>query len=203
MTEAPATPQPPAETPGLSLMARFWGVLTSPRETFADVAARPRWFGMMALVLIVTAVCMGGFFSTEVGQTAWLDKAVESAQQSGRSVPESQMAVMEKMAAYMGPIYAASTLLVAPLMWLAVTGILFVVFNAALGGVVDLQAAVRGVRALDGHHGDSAGVRDAAELLQGDDVERHEPGGVPADARRGQLPGEAARDDRPVPRSGG
>ncbi len=135
MTEAPATLQPPAETPGLSLMARFWGVLTSPRATFADVAAHPRWFGMMALVLIVTAVCMGGFFSTEVGQTAWLDKVVESAQQSGRNVPESQMAVMEKMAAYMGPIYAASTLLVAPLMWLAVTGILFVVFNAALGGV--------------------------------------------------------------------
>jgi hypothetical protein len=135
MTEAPATPQLPAESPGLSLMARFWGVLTSPRATFADVAAHPRWFGMMALVLVVTAVCMGGFFSTEVGQTAWLDKAVESAQQSGRTMPESQMAVMEKMAGYMGPIYAASTLLVAPLMWLAVTGILFAVFNAALGGV--------------------------------------------------------------------
>lgn len=135
MSEAPATPQPQAESQGLSLIARFWGVLTSPRETFADVAARPRWFGMMALVLIVTAVCMGTFFSTQVGQTAWLDKVVESAHQSGRDMPEAQMAMMEKIAAYMGPIYAVSTLVVAPLMWLIVTGLLFAVFNAALGGV--------------------------------------------------------------------
>ena len=135
MSEAPATPQPQAESQGLSLIARFWGVLTSPRETFADVAARPRWFGMMALVLIVTAVCMGTFFSTQVGQTAWLDKVVESAHQSGRDMPEAQMAMMEKIAAYMGPIYAVSTLVFAPLMWLIVTGLLFAVFNAALGGV--------------------------------------------------------------------
>jgi hypothetical protein len=135
MTEAPATPQPQPESPGLSLMARFWGILTSPRETFVDVAARPRWFGMMALVLIVTAVSLGAFFSTEVGQTAFLDQAVEQARKAGREIPEAQWAVTQKMAPYMGLIYAASTLLVAPLMWLAVTGILFAVFNAALGGV--------------------------------------------------------------------
>jgi hypothetical protein len=134
MSEASATLPPSAEGPGLSLPARFWGVLTSPRETFSDVAARPRWFGMMALVLIFTAVCMGGFFSTQVGQTAWLDKVVESARQSGREMPEAQWATMQKMASYMGLIYAVSTLVIAPIMWLIVTGILFAVFNAALGG---------------------------------------------------------------------
>jgi hypothetical protein len=41
---------------------------------------------------------------------------------------------MEKVAAYMGPIYAATTLVFAPLMWLILTGLLFAVFNAALGG---------------------------------------------------------------------
>jgi len=134
MSEAPATSLPSSEGPGLGLFARFWGILTSPRETFADVAARPRWFGMMALVLIVTAICTGGFFSTQVGQTAWLDKVVESARQSGREMPEAQYATMQKVAAYMGPIYAVATVVIAPLMWLAITGILFAVFNAALGG---------------------------------------------------------------------
>jgi hypothetical protein len=51
----------------------------SPRETFVDVAARPRWFGMAAVVLIVSAVCTGWFFSTQVGQTAWLDQVAEQA----------------------------------------------------------------------------------------------------------------------------
>ena len=117
-------PLPPsAEGPGLSLLARFWGILTSPRETFADVVARPRWFGMMALVVIlVTAVCTGGFFSTQVGQTAWLDQIVEQARQSGQEMPEAQWATMQKMASYMGVIYAVSTIVVAPIMWLIVTG---------------------------------------------------------------------------------
>jgi hypothetical protein len=137
MNEAPAISTPP--TGGLSLFARFWGILTAPRETFADVAARPRWFDMMALVLIVTAICTGGFFATQVGQTAWLDKVAESARQSGREMPEAQWATMQKVASYMGPIYAVSTLVIAPLMWLIVTGLLFAVFNAALGGTATFR----------------------------------------------------------------
>jgi hypothetical protein len=137
MSEAPAISTP--QTGGLSLFARFWGILTAPRETFADVAARPRWFDMMALVLIVTAICTGGFFATQVGQTAWLDKVAESARQSGREMPEAQWATMQKVASYMGPIYAVSTLVIAPLMWLVVTGLLFAVFNAALGGTATFR----------------------------------------------------------------
>jgi hypothetical protein len=139
MSEVTATSSPSAEGKGLSLAARFWGILTSPRETFADVAARPRWFGMMALVLIVTAVSLGAFFSTEVGQTAFLDQAVEQARKAGREIPEAQWAVTQKMAPYMGLIYAGSTLLVAPIMWLAVSGLLFVVFNVAMGGTATFK----------------------------------------------------------------
>ncbi len=63
MSEAPATSSPLAERPGLSLPARVWGILTSPRETFADVVARPRWFGMMLVAILVTVVCTGGFLT--------------------------------------------------------------------------------------------------------------------------------------------
>lgn len=139
MSEAPATSSPSAEAPGLSLPARFWGILTSPRETYADVAARPRWFGMMALVLLVTAIGLGVFYSTEVGQTAFLDQQVEQARAAGREIPEAQWAVVQKMASYMGLITAGSTLVMAPIMWLIVTGILFAVFNAALGGTATFK----------------------------------------------------------------
>lgn len=134
MSEAPAIPPSPAASPGLSLPARFWGILTSPKATFAGVVARPRWFGMMALVLIVTAVCTGGFLSTEVGQTAYMDQALERVQRSGAQMSEAQLAATEKMLPYMGVITAVSTLVMGPLMWLVMGGILFAVFNAALGG---------------------------------------------------------------------
>ena len=139
MNETPATPSPSPDGSGLSLPARVWGVLTSPRETFADIAARPRWFGMAALVLVLTAICTGWFFSTQVGQTAWLDQVAEQARTAGREMPEAQWAAMEKMAQYMGLIYAGATLVVAPIMWLIICGILFAVFNAALGGTATFK----------------------------------------------------------------
>ena len=46
-----ATPAPK------SLLARFIGVITSPRATFESVVAHPKWLGMLALttVLIVAS----------------------------------------------------------------------------------------------------------------------------------------------------
>ena len=139
MSETPATSSPSGEGPGLSLPARVLGILTSPRETFADVVARPRWLGMMALVLIVTALGLGIFYSTEVGQTAFLDQQAEQARAAGREIPEAQWAVTQRMASYMGLITAAATVLIAPIMWLAISGLLFVVFNVAMGGTATFR----------------------------------------------------------------
>ena len=52
---ADTTTAQPASQPGL--FARIIGVLTSPRQTFAAVAARPRWLGVMAITLTVAAAC--------------------------------------------------------------------------------------------------------------------------------------------------
>ncbi|MCX6550583.1 MAG: YIP1 family protein, partial [Acidobacteria bacterium] len=132
MSETPAAPQAP--TTGLSLMARIWGILSAPRETYADVVARPRWFGMMAVVILVTIVCTGGFLTTSVGQQAYLDNQVRATERFGGQVSEAQYAQMEKIGKYAAPITAASILVFSPLMTLVIAGILFAVFSAALGG---------------------------------------------------------------------
>jgi hypothetical protein len=44
------------------------GILTSPRATYADVAARPRWLGAFLAVFLVSAAAATTFMSTEVGQ---------------------------------------------------------------------------------------------------------------------------------------
>jgi hypothetical protein len=132
MTDVSAASQTP--TQGLGLAARIWGILTSPKETFADIVARPRWFGMMLVAILVTIVCTGGFLMTSVGQQAYLDNSVRSTERFGGQVSEAQYAAMEKMAKYAAPITAVAVAVFTPLMWAIMAGLLFAVFNAALGG---------------------------------------------------------------------
>jgi hypothetical protein len=139
MSEAPATSSPSAGGPGLSLPARIWGILTSPRETFADVVARPRWLGMMLAVILVTAVCTGGFLMTPVGQQAYMDNQIESTRRWVGEVSEAQVAGMERMLPYAAPISAVSIAIIMPIMWLVMAGILFAVFSAALGGTATFK----------------------------------------------------------------
>ena len=138
MSEVLAAPPPPATEPpraGMSLPARVWGILTAPAATFADVAAKPRWLGMMALTIVVTCVVTGGFMSTKIGQQAYLDQAVRQAESwSHQPVSDQQYSIYEKMSKYAGPIFAAQILIMSPLMTLIIAGIFFAIFNAALGG---------------------------------------------------------------------
>jgi predicted enzyme related to lactoylglutathione lyase len=51
-----------------SLAARIIGVVTSPRETYASVAAHPRWFGVLAVIVLVGATGVFALMSTDVGK---------------------------------------------------------------------------------------------------------------------------------------
>jgi hypothetical protein len=123
MTETPES----AAAPPKSLIARFFGVLVSPRDTFASVAAHPRWLGMLALVCVTLAVVVGGFFFTQVGQQAWLDSLPAS-------MPDAQYEGMRKFAPFLGYVLVGQMLIGTPIIILITAGILFVVFNAMLGG---------------------------------------------------------------------
>jgi hypothetical protein len=124
--------EPPAA--GLGLPARVWGVLTSPRATFADVAARPRWLGMLVLVLLVTVICTGGFMATSVGKQAFLDQQVRTQESFGRQVTDETYAQLEKVAGYAAPLAVGQIVILRPIMYLIIAGILYAVFSAALGG---------------------------------------------------------------------
>ncbi len=65
----------PAPAPK-NLAARFFGVVFSPRATYAAVAAQPRVFGMLALVALLVGGGTAVFMATDVGKQAWLDAAV-------------------------------------------------------------------------------------------------------------------------------
>ncbi len=118
-----ATPAPK------SLAARFIGVITSPKATYESIVAHPKWLGMLALTMVAIIVLVGGFMSTKVGQDAWFDAATNRP-----GMTEQQLQGMEKIVPFLGYITAASMLIFMPLMLVVISGILFAVFNAALGG---------------------------------------------------------------------
>ena len=138
----------PAPSPK-SLVARFIGVLTSPRDTFASVAASPKWFGMLALTAVIVAVFVVLPMTTEAGRQAALDQQIESMKSFGFTVNDQMYEAMEKGAARMPYTTGISVLVMAPIVALIVSGILFAIFNAALGG----EASFKQVLAVVAHAG--------------------------------------------------
>jgi hypothetical protein len=132
-----------------SLPARIIGVLTAPRATYADVAARPRWAGIMAFVIVVGAGATFAFLSTEVGKHAMLDQQLRMMESFGVKLNDAAYQKMEQgvdTARYTGPIFQAIFL---PLLALIVAGLAILVFNAILGG----SAAFKQVYAIVAHSG--------------------------------------------------
>ena len=130
---------PGAEPAPMSLPARFVGVITSPRATFEAIVRHPAWLGMLAFVTLAMALLIGGYLSTSVGQSAWLDAAAAG-------VPDAQYRSMERIAQWAGYMAAGQMLIMIPLVTVITAGILYATFSA-LGG----DAAFRQVMAVVTH----------------------------------------------------
>ena len=131
-TLAPESTAPVSK--GLSLPARIIGVLTAPRATYTDVAARPRSLGALLVVILIGGAATFAFLSTDVGKQALLDQQVRFFEGFGRQLTDAQYQQMEarmNIAPYTGAIGQAISL---PLVALIIAGIAIGVFNAILGG---------------------------------------------------------------------
>ena len=148
MTDSSASKSTVSPSPRI-LPARFLGVLFSPRATYADVAARPRWLGIFALVVVLAGGATGGFMSTEVGQRALLDQQISQSQAFGRTMSQAQLDAMERMAPYFVYVAPILQLVFFGFGGLVIAGIVVAVFNAALGG----DATFKQVFAVVSHSG--------------------------------------------------
>lgn len=133
----------------MSLLARFFGVITSPREAFASVAATPKWFGMLALTAVIVAIFTALPLMTEAGRQSALDQQVAQMQSFGMTVSDQMYEQMEKSAGRMPYVTGISVLVVTPIIAVVFSGILFAIFNAALGG----EATFKQVLAIYAHAG--------------------------------------------------
>jgi hypothetical protein len=132
------TTVPPAAAKDLGLVARVIGIITAPRETYAVVAAAPRWLGMAILIILIAGGCQMWFQSTQIGKQATLDESVRRIESFGVQVSDQmyeqfRKPIMEPPAWRIG--VSAAAMVVAPLIvWAVMAGLLFLVFGVFTGG---------------------------------------------------------------------
>lgn len=132
-TSLPATASPdiPASK---SLVARVFGVIFSPRETYADVAAHPRVLGMMVLVLLISITAAAALLMTDVGKDAFFDRQLDSMESMGFRVTDQIYEGLERRLPYAPYTTAGFMLVTFPIVWAAIAGIITGVFSLAMGG---------------------------------------------------------------------
>lgn len=170
MSAADATAGAARTHPGL--FSRIVGVLLSPRETFAAVAARPQWVGVMAITLVLASACQYLIISSPALQDAIIDQQIQRMESGGNSVSDEQIAGVERFIMRLPVIYAVGTLILGPLFAAAVAGIFFGIFTTLMGGA----GTFRQVYAVLAHAGIVSvlgGLLSAALMLAG-----AEPSGV-------------------------
>jgi hypothetical protein len=126
----------PGTTPApKSLVARLIGIVTAPSETFRAVAAHPRVFGMLLITTLGVAVLSTAPMMTEAGKEAALEQQVKQQEAwTGQTVTDEQYERMRQMSGITPYFNLVGVLIFAPVMALITAGILFAIFNAAMGG---------------------------------------------------------------------
>ena len=130
---------PSATEPGL--FARLVGVVVSPRETYAAIAARPKWLGALAVVLLVTVAAQTWFVSTDVGKELILDQQVRAVESFGVQVSDEMYAQMETGMERAVYTTGASLLVFAPIVNAVLGGLIVLIFSMLLGGAGTFRQA--------------------------------------------------------------
>jgi hypothetical protein len=117
-----------------NLIARFIGVIVSPKDTFQAVAASPKVLGMLLTVSILTGVFAALPMTTDAGKQAALDQQVQSMKSLGFQVTDQVYDQMQKGAGRLPYTTGIGAFVFIPIVSVIFAGILFAIFNAGLGG---------------------------------------------------------------------
>lgn len=128
---SPAVQNPEAPE-GANSIGRIFGVLFSPKATFASIARRPTWI-LPIVILCIVELGIVGVFSRRVGWRDLIEKQVANNSQFQQLTPAQQETRIEAALKF-APIVAYAQTVVGPfLIALAFAGILWVIFNMAVG----------------------------------------------------------------------
>jgi hypothetical protein len=118
----------------MNVIARFIGIITAPRATYASVVAHPKWLGMYLLTATIVAFGAALPMTTEAGKQAALDQQVSSMESFGMEVTDEMYEQLRRRTQFVAYTTGGSVLVGTLIMALIIAGILWAVFNAAMGG---------------------------------------------------------------------
>ena len=118
----------------MNVISRFIGIITAPRATFANVVAHPRWLVMYLLTATIIAVGAAVPMTTEAGRQSVLDQQVSSMESFGMEVNDEMYEQLRRRTQFAAYTTGASVLIGSLVMALILAGILWAIFNAAMGG---------------------------------------------------------------------
>jgi hypothetical protein len=143
------------------LVARMVGVLVSPKPTFAAIAARPRWLGVMAITLVIAAACQYVILSSPEMQDAMIAQATRNPNMS-----DQQIEATERFIPMLPYIFAGATLILGPLFSAVIAGILLLIFSTLMGGAATFKQVYSAV-AHSGVVSSLSGLLSAGLILLG------------------------------------
>ena len=117
-----------------NVFARFFGVLFEPRKTFESIVAYPKVLGMLCLTIVLSAFAAAVPLTTDGGKQAAVEQQVAAMESFGMQVDDQAYAQIQGRAWMLPYTTAGGVVVFAPVMVLVMSGILFAVFNAAMGG---------------------------------------------------------------------
>ena len=134
MTEVASVSDNVQNKPTPGLLARIVGVLLSPRETFAAVAAKPRWLGVMLVTMVMSSAAYYVILSSQDMQDAIVDQQITAMESRGNTVSDDQVANIERFIGYLPVGYAVGIFVLGPLFGAAIAGIVTGIFSTLMGG---------------------------------------------------------------------
>jgi Yip1 domain len=137
VTETATVPDQP--TPGL--LSRMIGVLVSPKDTFAAIAAKPKWVGVLAITLAIGSGCQYLILSSPPMQEAMIDQALRN--------PNANEQQVERIISILPYALAGGTLILGAGLTAITAGILMLIFSTLMGG----SATFKQVYAAVAHSG--------------------------------------------------
>jgi len=140
---------PTSVVPDKNLVARFIGVITSPRETFEVVAAHPSWLLMALVVVVLTGAPAMWFQSTAIGKQAALDESVRYMQSFGMTVSDQAYEAIKKGVMEPSVVRQVGTVVamtVMPLLvWAIIAGLAMGIVGVMMGGSGSFKQAFSAV----------------------------------------------------------
>ena len=133
-TPIDATQAESGSAPSKGLVARAFGVIFSPRDTYASIVAHPRILGAAVTTLLIATGATTAFLMTQVGKDALFDQQMRTMESIGFRITDQVYDRMESQLSMAPYFSAAGQLVFTPVVWTALSGIFLGVFNVILGG---------------------------------------------------------------------